>query len=117
MGAPTAFQMYPTDLTSPQWKVIQQYLDDGRKWKYSLRRIFNALLYLDKTGCHWRMLPHTYLPWQLVVYYFRKWTRSGVLERMNTCLVKLRRRRSGRAEHPSVVIIDSQSVKCSEVGV
>lgn len=117
MGALTAFQMYPTDLTSPQWKVIQQYLDDGRKRKYSLQRIFNALLYLDKTGCHWRMLPHTYPPWQLVVYYFRKWTRAGVFEQLNTMLVRLRRRKGGRAESPSVVIIDSQSVKCSEVGV
>ncbi len=109
--------MFPTDLTNPQWKVIQPLMDDKRKRKYSLRRILNALLYLEKTGCQWRMLPHNYPPWQLCVYYFRKWTRCGIPERLNTALVKLRRRCSGRGEYPTVVIIDSQSVKCSEVGV
>lgn len=117
MGALTPFQMYPTDLTNSQWKVIKEFLDDGRKRRYSLRAIFNALLYLDRSGCQWRMLPKTYPPFRLCFYYLRKWTRSSVFERLNTHLVRLRRRAGWRNSEPTVVVIDSQSVKCSEVGV
>jgi putative transposase len=117
MGATTPIKMFPTDLTNPQWQVIAAFIADKRKRKYSLRKILNALLYLNKTGCQWRMLPSKYPPWQSCVYYFRKWTRNGTLERLNTELVKLRRRSGGRDESPTIVIIDSQSIKCSEVGV
>ena len=109
--------MYPTDLTNSQWKVIKNILDDGRKRKYSLRSILNALLYIDKTGCQWRMLPHNYPPFRTCFYYFRKWTRNSTMERLNTALVKPRRTQSGRQPEPTVAIIDSQTVKCSEVGV
>ena len=109
--------MFPTDLTNSQWKVIKHFLDDGRRRKYSLRRIFNALLYLDKTGCQWRMLPRNYPPFRICFYYLRKWTKSNVFGRLNASLVRLRRRGAWRDDDPSIVVIDSQSVKCSEVGV
>lgn len=109
--------MYPTDLTDSAWKVIQEILPDKRKRKYSLRTIFNALLYLTKTGCQWRQMPNDLPPWPLCYYYFWKWRNDGTWERLNKALVKRRRQKDGRAASPSVGVIDSQSVKCSEWGV
>jgi transposase len=109
--------MYPTDLTDSAWKVIQEILNDKRKRKYSLRAIFNALRYVTKTGCQWRQLPNDLPPWPLCYYYFWKWRNNGTWEKINKALVKRRREKAGREASPSVGIIDSQSVKCSEWGV
>lgn len=109
--------MYPTDLTDSAWQVIEQILADKRKRKYSLRAILNALLYLTKTGCQWRLLPNDLPPWPLCYYYFWKWRNNGRWEKLNKALVERRRNQAGRTTSPSVGIIDSQSVKCSEWGV
>ena len=66
--------MYSTDLTDAQWDNIKKSLDkDERKRKNSLRSVWNALMYIVKTGCQWRMLPKEFPRWQLVYYYYRKW--------------------------------------------
>lgn len=109
--------MYPTDLTDSAWQVIEEILADKRKRKYSLRAILNALLYLTKTGCQWRLLPNDLPPWPLCYYYFWKWRNNGSWEKLNKALVERRRKQAGRTASPSVGIIDSQSVKCSEWGV
>ena len=72
---------YPTDLTEKQWQVIKKILEpQGRKRKHSLRGIMNAILYINRTGCQWRMLPTDFAPWQTVYHYFRKWKFEGVFE-------------------------------------
>ncbi|GAB3514339.1 IS5-like element ISMac15 family transposase [Spirosoma knui] len=109
--------MYPTDLTDSAWQVIQQILADKRKRKYSLRAIFNALLYITKTGGQWRQMPNDLPPWPICYYYFWKWRNEGTWEKLNKALVERRRKKARREASPSVGVIDSQSVKCSEWGV
>ena len=105
---------YPTDLTDKQWQVIKKILEpQERKRKHPLREIMNAILYINKTGCQWRMLPSDFSPWQTVYYYFRKWKFEGVFEEVMDVLHSLLRKQSGREESPSLGIIDSRSVKTS----
>ena len=78
---------------------------------YSPREILNAIFYIDRTGCHWRMLPKDFPPWDTVYHYFSKWTKTGLLERMHDDLRKGVRVHEGRESEPSAAIIDSQSTK------
>ena len=73
----------------------------------------NAILYINKTGCQWRMLPSNFAPWQTVYYYFRKWKLEGVIEDIMDTIHSLVRKIAGREESPSMGIIDSRSVKTS----
>jgi putative transposase len=102
---------YPTDLSNSQWEVISKYLDTKRSRKYDLRQIVNAILYLVKTGCQWRMLPHDFPGWKLVYYYFSTWKKTSVIEHIHEMLVEKIRKQEGRSEDPIVGIIDAQSVK------
>ena len=80
---PTQF----TELTDSQWQVIEKELDGHgqmRKRKYSMRLVMNAILWLTRTGCQWRNLDRSYPYWQLVYYYFRKWTKAGLLPKVPT---------------------------------
>lgn len=84
---------YPTDLTEKQWQVIKNILDQQeRKRKHPLREIMNAILYINKTGCQWRMLPSDFAPWQTVYYYFSKWKRESVFEEVMDILHSLIRK-------------------------
>jgi putative transposase len=76
-----------------------------------LRRVVNGLLYVNKTGCQWRMLPKDFGPWETVYGYFRRWRQAGVWERVMTKLRHLECRCQGRLAEPSAGAIDSQSVK------
>ena len=104
--------MYSTDLTDAQWNNIKGYLDNkGRKRKFSLRSVWNALMYVVKTGCQWRMLPRDFPKWQLVGYYYRKWI---VAELFDIILDKLRskiRVSKGQKARATLGIMDSQSVR------
>ena len=72
---------YPTNLTDNQWKIIEKFFSvQERKRKYLLRKIFDAINYLLKTGCQWRMLPKEFPPHNTVFYYFNKWKNEGVFE-------------------------------------
>src|SRR4030095_12447138 len=75
------------------------------------RRVVNGILYVNKTGCQWRMLPKDFGPWETVYGYFRRWRRAGVWERVMTELRQIERRCQGRLAEPSAGAIDSQSVK------
>jgi len=104
--------MYSTDLTQTQWQFIKSSLNiDERRRKHDLREIWNAINYLVKTGCQWRMLPIDFPKWQLVYYYYRKW---ASLEWFDLLLEKLRskvRVKMGQKSEASLGIMDSQSVR------
>lgn len=102
---------YPSNVSNSQWQIIAKFLDVQRSRKYDLREIINAILYLVKTGCQWRMLPKDFPNWKLVYYYFSTWKRRAVLELLHEALVENRRKASGRKEEPTTGIIDAQSVK------
>ena len=107
---------YDSDLTDAQWKVIQPLLEGQRLRKHRLRDLLSALFYVNKGGIQWRMLPHSFPPWQTVYYHFRRWAASGLLERINRLLRQAVRVKVGRKPSPSAAVIDSQSVKTTHVG-
>ena len=102
---------YPTNVSNSQWQIISISLDTERNRKYELREIVNAILYLVKTGCQWRMLPADFPKWQIVYYYFSVWKNNGVFEQIHELLVEKIRKQQGKNEEPGVGIIDAQSVK------
>ncbi len=98
---------YPTNLTDKQWQVIENIVETKeRKRKHSLREMINALMYLTKTGCQWRMLPKEFGPWQTVYFYFRKWKLEGVFEELMHYLRDVVRKSHGKEISPSVGLID-----------
>lgn len=98
-------------LSDSQWESIKEYFPVQRKRKYDLRSVVDSILYILRTGVQWRNLPKYYPPWQSVYYYFRKWGRDNTLERFNSSLNIKERIRQGKEPTPSMVCIDSQSVK------
>lgn len=107
---------YSTDLNDLQWQVIEKIQNDKRRRGHSLRIIWNAIFYITKAGCQWRMLPNDYPPWQTVYYHFRNWKRNGLISQVHDSLVEIARIQTGKKAQPSVGIIDSQSVKTTSVG-
>ena len=105
---------YPTNITDNQWSFIKNLLPNvSRKRKYNLRDILDAILYLVKTGCQWRMIPSDFPAWNTIYYYFSTWKRDGTIEFIMRILHKEVRKQAGRDPEPSVGIIDSRSVKTS----
>ena len=102
---------YPTNLSDSQWQIISKFLDVERSRKYDLSEIVNAILYLVKTGCQWRMLPQDFPGWKIVYYYFSTWKKSSLIELIHESLVEQTRKANEKNEEPTVGIIDAQSVK------
>lgn len=111
---------YPTDLTDEQWNLLEPMLPParrrGRKRTVDFREVINAMLYLLRTGCSWRMLPHDFPAWQTVNGYFNDWRDTMLFEKINDILNLAVREADGREDCPSAAIIDSQSVKTTEQG-
>jgi putative transposase len=111
---------YATDLTDAQWRLIEPLLPKPRcrrrPREIPLRKIVNAVLYLLRTGCAWRLLPRDFPKWQTVYTYFRRWRLAGVWQKIHDTLRNKTRRRAGHKSTPSAAIVDSQSVKTTEKG-
>ena len=109
---------YPTDLTDEEWAILVPLIPPakpgGRPREVDMREILNGLLYLLRTGCAWRMMPHDLPPWQTVYEYFAQWRDDGTWERLNGVLRVQVRQQVGKEGEPSAGIIDSQSVKTTE---
>ena len=103
---------YPTNISDNQWQFIKKTLNfNERKRKHDLRTIWNAIMYLVKTGCQWRMLPNDFPKWELIYYYYSKW---ASMEDFDLLLSKLRekvRLNRNQNSEPSLGIMDSQSVR------
>jgi len=97
-------------LTDSQWEAISDIFIK-RKRGLSLRSVVNALLYMVRVGCQWRNLPAEYPKWTAVNYYFEKWKATGVIEKINIRLNEIDRQKEQRAKSPSLLCVDSQSVK------
>ena len=104
-------EKYKTDLTDEQWKIIEPLFVGMRKRKWEKRELVNAVLYLVKTGCQWRNLPHDFPPAFTVHSFYRRARLNGLWDRILQHLVKITRENAGRNTEPSYAIIDSQSVK------
>ena len=111
---------YASDLTDGEWKVLEPLLPRakalGRPRTTALREVVNAILYLLRSGCPWRMLPRDFPPRSTVQRYFYLWRDDGTWSEVNRQLLVAAREAEGRAAGPSAGIIDSQSVKTTESG-
>ena len=99
------------ELTDSQWDAISPFFNLKRKRKLDLRDILSAIFYLLRTGCQWRNLPSYFPAWRAVNYYFELWKKDGTFEKINVALNSLDRIREKKEAHPSLLCIDSQSVK------
>jgi len=111
---------YLTDLSDAEWRCIRPHLPQpagwGRPRLHGLRAILDAVFYVLKSGCPWRLLPRDFPPWKTVYDWFRRWRIDGTWERLNTELRRRLRSRLGRNPNPSAGIVDSQSAKTTGVG-
>src|SRR5918998_5308175 len=106
---------YSTDLTDAEWGRLELHVppsnNRGRPKTHSSREILNAIFYVLKSGCHWRLLPHDFPPWPTVYYHFRKLRLSGAWGLIYRGLRGVERNRVGKNADASVAIMDSQSVR------
>lgn len=120
----TSRSPYPSDVSDARWALIEPVLLAWQRErlarspvpvqpKYQLREIWNALLYLNRTGCQWQYLPHDFPHYQSVNSYYNAWRDEGIFERLNADLTRLARVKAGRAPEPTAAIVDTQSVKTS----
>ena len=104
-------QAYPSDLTDTQWKEIAPLFSGLRKYTWPKRELLDAVLYLVKTGCQWRNLPHDFPPYSTVHTFYRRARLSGLWDRILEHLVEKTRTNAGCKPGPTYALIDSQSVK------
>ena len=111
---------YPTDLSDGQWALIEPLLPEAKSGPgkpgrpaSNLRPVVNAILYVVKSGCQWRMLPHELGVWQTIYGYFNHWSRTTIWQGIMEELIMAERQRQGRHPEPSAGCMDSQSVKAA----
>jgi transposase len=110
---------YPSDLTDAQWEVLEPLIparaEDATNVSYERREIVNGILYVLRSGCPWRLVPHDLPAWGTLYWYFRTWRDQGVWDQILQTLRKRVREKQGREPEPSAAVIDSQSIKTSAV--
>ena len=115
-----ANRRYPSDLTDDEWDLLEPHLPAskkrGRPRLHSPREILDAIFYVLKSGCQWRMLPTDFPPWKTVFHYFRAWRVDGTWQSLNRAMRRRLREKLGRDPEPSAGIVDSQSAKTTGVG-
>jgi putative transposase len=113
-------RIYSTDLSDPEWECLEPHVPSpntrGRPRVHTTRQILDAIFYVLKSGCPWRLLPRDFPPWESVYCWFRRWRIDGTWERLNAALCERVRASVGRNVHPSAGIVDSQSAKTTGVG-
>ena len=106
---------YITDVTDTQWRIIEPFFTGENRGmhfsKHDKRKLVNAVLYLNKTGCQWRLLPNDFPPYTTVWSFYRRAKKSGLWEKIMDALVTKTRLDSGKTVLPTYTIIDSQSIK------
>lgn len=112
-------RVYPSDVTDKEWAILEPLIPTakpgGRPQEIERREIVNGILYVLRSGCPWRLLPHDLPNWSTVYLYFRLWKHAGIWEQVNAALRRDLRVHVGREAEPSAAVIDSQSVKTSAV--
>lgn len=110
---------YPSDLTDAEWEILEPLIPAisplAVEVKYTRREIVNGILYVLRSGCPWRMVPHDLPAWGTLYDYFRTWRNDGTWDKVQKSLLKRVRQKEGRDEEPSAAVIDSQSIKTSAV--
>jgi putative transposase len=110
---------YPSDVTDEEWEILEPLIPgekpEGRPQEIKRREIVNAILYVLRGGCPWRMIPHDLPRWFTAYWYFRRWKQQGIWEQVNAALRRELRVQMGREAEPSAAILDSQSIKTSSV--
>jgi transposase len=111
---------YPTDLTDAQWGRVEPHIPPerggGRHREVDMREVVNGILFLNRTGCQWRNLPHDLPPWGTVAYYFYRFRKDGTWDEMHDALRERVRAAAGRDPTPSAGVMDAQAVKTVEKG-
>src|SRR3954453_17079320 len=110
---------YPSDLSDDQWALIEPLIPvntTGRPRKVDMREVFNAILYINRSGCQWDLLPHDFPAKSTVYDHFAQWRDDGTWRTIMDALRRQVRRAAGRDPEPRTACIDSQTVKGTEVG-
>jgi putative transposase len=110
---------YPSDLKDAEWEILEPLIPAisplAVEVKYTRREIVNGILYVLRSGCPWRLVPHDLPAWGTLYDYFRTWRNEGIWDNIQKSLLKQVRQKQGRDEEPSAAVIDSQSIKTSAV--
>ena len=107
--------IYPCDLTDKEWEFLKPLIPGesklGRPLRYAKREILNAILYLVRSGCAWRMLPHDLPPWRITYYYFMKWKQQGIWQKIHDHLRDLVRLKAGKKKPRPLRLLTVKALK------